>query len=42
MKLAAADRDRKSTEASLKTAEAQAEKQHKKLHYAKIELATAK
>lgn len=39
--MATADRDRKSVGAGLKIAEAQAEKQYKKLYYAEIELAMA-
>ena len=42
LKLAIADRDRRSTKADLKTVEAQAEKHCQKLHYTEIELATAK
>lgn len=42
MKLSITDRDRRSTEAGLKTAEAQAEEQRQKLHYNEIELATYK
>ena len=41
-KLTIEERERRSTEASLKNAQDQAEEQRKKLHYAKIELATAK
>lgn len=41
-KLATADGDQKNTKAGLKTIEVQAEEQRKKLHYAKIKLATAK
>ena len=41
MKLTAKDRGRKSAKAGLKNTQAQVEEQHKKLHYAKIELATA-
>ena len=36
------ERGWKSVEASLKNAQDQAEEQHKKLHYAEIELVTAK
>jgi len=42
MKLVAEERGRRSTEASLKNAQDQAEEQCKKLHYTEIELATAK
>lgn len=42
MKLAAEDRGRKSAEASLKNARAQAEEQRRKLHYTEIKLAMAK
>ena len=42
LKLAIANRDLRSAEAGLKTAEAQAEEQRQKLHYMEIELATAK
>ena len=41
-KLTTEERERRSTEASLKNAQDQAEEQRKKLHYAKIKLATAK
>ena len=40
--LTAEERGWKSAEAGLKNAQDQAEEQHKKLHYAKIELVTAK
>lgn len=42
LKLAAAERDRKCANASLKISKAQAEEQRKKLHYIEIELARAK
>lgn len=38
-KLTAKERERKSTEIGLKNAQEQAKDQHKKLHYAEIELA---
>ena len=41
-KLIVEERERKSVEAGLKNALDQVEEQHKKLHYAEIELATAK
>ena len=41
LKLDAKDRGRKSVEATLKNAQAQAEEQHKKHHYTEIELAMA-
>lgn len=42
MKLSITDRDRRSTEADPKTAEAQVEEQCQKLHYNEIELVTYK
>ena len=42
LKLATANRDWRSTKASLRTAEAQANEQRQKLHYTEIELAIAK
>ena len=42
LKLVAVDRDRRSTEAGLRTTGAQAEEQRQKLHYMEIELATDK
>lgn len=42
MRVTAEERERKKAEASLKNAQDQAEEQHKKLHYAEIELAMAK
>ena len=42
MKLIAKERERRSAEAGLKKAQDQVEEQCKKLHYAEIELATAK
>ena len=41
-KLIAEERERKSAEAGLKKDQDQVEEQHKKLHYARIELATAR
>ena len=42
LKLATADRNRRSAEAGLRTAKAQTEEQHQKLYYTKIKLAMAK
>ena len=42
MKVTTEERERRSAEAGLKNAQDQAEEQHKKLHYAEIELAMAK
>lgn len=41
LKLATADRERKSAKAGLKNAQTQAEKQRKKLYYTEIQLTTA-
>lgn len=42
MKLTTKERERRRAEAGPKNAQEQVEDQHKKLHYAKIELATAR
>ena len=42
MKLAVANRDRRSAEASLKTTKEQTEEQRQRLHYTEIKLALAK
>ena len=42
LKLATADKDRKSTEAGLRNAKEKMEEQRQKFHYTKIELATVK